>query len=351
MSHIAAPVSQRSNYRFAQPSSASTWEFGRGFPFADAVQEEPVTGQRDGLLARLTARGKTPKIFYTNSGVEYRRGGGALIHTDPAVQADVDFPDNVRGYFMAGTQHGSGTLPLTDVNALNGSRTRYAFNSLGYGPLLRAALVNLDQWVTDGTEPPASRVPRFSDGTLVPTETAVAVHATIPGVTLPSEWDRVLRLDFGPGAAEGRLDILPPRVVGEPYPALVSAVDGDGNDLAGIRLPDVAVPLATFTAWNLRHPDMGAPDLLVLITGATHPFPRTAAERQASGDPRPSIEERYASKGDYLEQVRQAAADLVAQRYLLAEDVEPIVEQSALRWDQFTAVPEQTPVLVAEGSA
>ncbi len=346
IAHIAGQVSRRFAHRFAQPSSTSEWAFGRGFPFSDIVQEEPVNGQRDGLLARLEARGKAPKVFYTNSGVEYRRGG-ALIHTDPAGRRDVDFPDNVRGYFMAGTRHGSGTLPLTDL-AADGSRSRYFLNSIDYTPLLRAVLVNLDAWASHGVEPPASRVPLLANGTLVPTESSAAVHATIPGVDLPSEWNRLMRLDFGPGAAEGRLDILPPRVVEDPYPALVSAVDSDGNDVAGIRLPDVSVPLATHTAWNLRHPDIGAPDLLILLAGATHPFPRTAAERQAAGDPRPSIEERYASKEDYLQRVIEAAAQLVMDRYLLEEDVERILERASLQWDIFTAAGTPTPA-VAEG--
>lgn len=340
------------NCRFGQPSYVPFWARGAGlFPFSDAVQQEPVTGQRDGLLARLEVRGKAPRVFHIISGTEYWNAGASLIHTDPAGQQDVAFPDNVRAYFMAGTQHGAGALPLTDRNALDGSRAQYPFNSVDYTPLLRAALVNLDAWVSRGAEPPALQVPRLSDGTAVSPADMAPTFPAIPGVTLPAEKPRVLRLDYGPGWSEGRMETLPPRQVGEPYPVLVSAVDPDGNDLAGIRLPDLTVPLATYAAWNLRHAEMGAPHMLMTTQGSTFPFARTAAERQATGDPRPSIAERYTSKEDYLQRVRQAATELVAARYLLEEDVEPLVERASLRWDLFTAAPEPVPASVDGGGS
>jgi len=127
---------------------------------------------------------------------------------------------------------------------------------------------------------------------------------------------------------------LPP-IEGPPYNALVPAVDADGNETAGVCLPDVAVPLATYTGWNVRHADSGAPDEWLLRAGATLPFPRTVAERRITGDPRPSIEERYPSKEDFLTRVRAAADALAAARYLLEEDVEPVVRRAALRWDLF----------------
>ncbi|MCX6023249.1 MAG: alpha/beta hydrolase domain-containing protein [Chloroflexi bacterium] len=338
--HIAAHARGQFNHRFGQPSTMSYWDGGGAFPFADTVQTDPASGVSEGLLTSLQERGTAPKVLYTNSGVEYWRGGAGLIHTDPTGHSDLELPDNVRAYLMAGTQHGGGTLPLTNVNAADGSRTQQPHNSVDYAPLLRAAVTNLDAWVSAGVEPPASRVPRLADGTAVRQEIAAAVHAAVPGVNLPSEWGRVLGLDFGPGWAEGRMDTLPPRLAEQLYPALVSAVDADGNDVAGMRLPDLTVPLATYTAWNLRHPDIGAPHLTMPLQGSTLPFARTAAERAASGDPRPSVEERYASRAEYLEKVRAAAEAMVAERLLLAEDIERQVARSALRWD-----------LLVEGSA
>jgi hypothetical protein len=133
---------------------------------------------------------------------------------------------------------------------------------------------------------------------------------------------------------EGHTTLLPPKV-GNPYPNLVSAVDEDGNELAGIRLPDITVPLATYTGWNLRHPDIGGPGQTLSLLGSTIPFPATQAARQAVGDPRPSIEERYLSKEDYLGQVKQAAEALVQQGYLLAEDLTTVAEHASQRYDLF----------------
>jgi hypothetical protein len=123
--------------------------------------------------------------------------------------------------------------------------------------------------------------------------------------------------------------------VGTPYPNLVAAVDADGNERAGIRLPDLSVPLATYTGWNVRHPNIGGPGQTLGLLGSTIPFPATLAEREASGDPRPSIEERYASKADYLRRVQLAAEALVQQGYLLTEDLPTVTEQASQRYDLF----------------
>jgi hypothetical protein len=156
----------------------------------------------------------------------------------------------------------------------------------------------------------------------------------MPGVQFPAHLRSIARLDFGSGTDEGITTLLPPKV-GKLYPNLVSAVDEDGNELAGIRLPDISVPLATYTGWNLRHPDIGGPGQTLSLLGSTMPFPATPAERQASGDPRASIEERYVSKEDYLGQVKQAAEALVAQGYLLDEDLPTVAAQASQRYDLF----------------
>jgi len=100
------------------------------------------------------------------------------------------------------------------------------------------------------------------------------------------------------------------------------------------------VPLATYTGWNLRHPQIGAPDQLMSLMGSAIPFPATEGERAAKGDPRGSIEERYPSKAAYLDQVRRAADGLIGNGYLLPEDVERILAHSARRWDLLASVPE-----------
>jgi len=201
-----------------------------------------------------------------------------------------------------------------------------------YAPLLRAALVSLDRWVAEGVEPPVSNVPRLADGTAVLAEATAAAFAKIPGVRFPDRIDRPVRLDFGPELARGIVTELPPKV-GAPFVTFVSAVDGDGNEIAGVRPVELLAPLATFTGWNLRHPAQGAPGDLMSMMGSTLPFPRTRAERLATGDPRRAIEERYPSRTAYLERVRAAALALVAARHVLAEDLDAVVERAGRLWD------------------
>ena len=164
----------------------------------------------------------------------------------------------------------------------------YPPNSIDYKPFVRAAVHNLSAWIGAGVEPPPSCYPRFDDGTL-------------------------------------RDDLRP-------------AADVDGNELRGLRHPDVSVPLATYLGSNPRHPDTGGAHLLVRATGSTIPFARTAKEAAAHGDTRPSIAERYAGRAAFLEQVREAAETLAAERYLLRDDVEVLAAASRERWDEFTTM-------------
>jgi hypothetical protein len=276
-----------------------------------------------------------PKVIHVNSGMEYWWSGASLAHTTVDGTRDFDPPDDVRVYYLSGAQHAPGALPLTDRTA-DGFRACQPLNTLNYRPVMRALLAALDRWVREGVEPPPSRVPRVADGTAVTRESLEATWRAIPGSAWLARLPQRLRLDFGPDPDRGVLS-YPPQEHGA-YPVLVSSMDGDGNEVAGIRLPDVAVPLATYSGWNVRHEAMGSPGLMTSgapLFGTTLPLPRTAAEREASGDPRPSIDERYASKDDYLAKVRSVALALVDQRYLLAEDVDGCVEVAAAKWDAF----------------
>jgi hypothetical protein len=322
------------NQRFGQPSNSNTYSVKNLFPFHDTMQTDPETGRTDGLLARLAARGKVPKVFFINTSAEYWNGHAALTHTDLDGKRDLTPSEAVRVYHLTGTQHGPGNLLLTDTGAADDSRGQQRPNSVDYRPLLRAALVHLDRWVSEGQTPPPGLHPRLDDGTAVPPARTAATFQAMPGVQFPVHLRFIARLDFGSGTDEGMTTLLPPKV-GKPYANLVSAVDEDGNELAGIRLPDISVPLATYTGWNVRHPDIGGPGQTLSLIGSTIPFPATQAERKASGDPRPSIEERYVSKEDYLGRVKQAAEALVQQGYLLAEDLPTVAEQASQRYDLF----------------
>jgi hypothetical protein len=250
-----------------------------------------------------------------------------------------------RLYHFAGTQHSAGTLPLTDTNPVDGARGQQAFNSVDYNPLLRNALVRMERWVSAQEVPPPSRFPRLADQTAVAPKQPRSVFVAIPGVGFPAHPPQVIRLDVGPDAASGIATILPP-VEGKPYPHLVPAVDLDGNEMSGIRLRDLTVPLATYAGWNLRHPQMGAPDRLMSLMGATIPFPATRAERAATGDPRRSIEERYPGKAGYVEQVRREAQRLIDAGYLLVEDLELVVGQASRRYELLASARE--PVVAGE---
>ncbi|HLY45077.1 MAG TPA: alpha/beta hydrolase domain-containing protein [Stellaceae bacterium] len=327
------------NQRFGQPSASLHPTLSNAFPFNERASSDPVTGQRDGLLERLAARGHVPKLFFTNSSHEYWRGDASLIHTDAAGTRDVAPAATSRFYHFAGAQHSAGTLPLTDTNAVDGARGQQKLNSVDYNPLLRALLVRMDRWVTSGEEPPPSCYPRLDDASAVAPEQLRGVFTAIPGVGFPARPPQVVRLDFGPAAAAGIATTLPPKE-GEPYPHFVPAVDLDGNEVSGIRLPDVSVPLATYAGWNLRHPQMGAPERMMSLMGATIPFPATREDRARTGDPRRSIDERYPDKAAYLDQVRREARTLADAGYLLAEDLEPVVVLAARRFDLLAAVRE-----------
>ena len=320
MPHVAGGRRGEFNLRFGQPSLNAQESVGSLPPF-----------RFDELLARLVRRGRVPRVFATNTSAEYWRGDASLIHTDLEGRSDIEPPEFARAYLFAGTQHTPGALPPLAEDPNTGSRGLQRFNVTDYAPLLRAALVNLDRWASEGVEPPASVFPRLADGTAVEAESTAPFFRKIPGARFPDRIVRPLRLDFGPEIEKG-IAAYPPKA-GAAYRTCVSAIDADGNEVAGIRLPTLAAPLATLTGWNPRHPDQGVPGDLMQMMGSTLPFPRTRAERAASGDPRASIEERYPSRAAYLESVRAAAQKLVAARHVLAEDVEAIVERAGRVWD------------------
>jgi len=332
MVHVAGARRGEFNQRFGQPSLNATCSVGSLFPFTDTPAVDPVTGERGALLARLEARGTLPKIVTTNTSAEYWRGDASLVHADLDGARDVTPHPTTRLYLFAGSQHTPGTLPPPDADPNTGSRGLQTFNVVDYAPLLRATLVNLDRWVTDGVEPPPSAVPRLADGTGVPAEATRSRFTRIPGVRFPDRIERPRRLDFGPELARGVIHELPPKL-GAPFGTFVPSVDDDGNDVPGVRPVELLTPLATFTGWNPRHPDQGAPGDLMSMLGSTVPFPATRAAREASGDPRASIEERYASRAAYLARVRESASRVVAERHMLAEDVEAVVERAGRLWD------------------
>jgi len=193
-------------------------------------------------------------------------------------------------------------------------------------PVLRAMTLALDAWVKDGTAPPPSRYPRVDDGTLVSMERLA--FPRVPGLELPAGPTPKERLDYGPEWPRGVMSRVLPVAVAPAYTVLVPRVDADGNEVAGVRVPAVAVPTATLTGWALRAPEAGGGGTLCGLDGSSVPFARSKAERESRGDARLSLEERYGDQTGYVAKVRQAAAALERAGYLLAEDVTRIVDEA-----------------------
>jgi hypothetical protein len=321
--HVGGARRGEFNQRFGQPSVQYTPGVGQLPPFDD-----------HGLLARQRTLGGLPKVMQTNSSAEYWRGDCALLHIDTDGAHDLEPEPDTRIYHFAGTQHGPGAVPLTRDNPNDGSRGRYGFNCVNYTPLLRAALVNLDRWVTEDVAPPPSAHPRLADGTAVTRAAALDAMPALPDLVRPdpTQLFAAYRLDPGPEAERGIVSV--PVELGPAYPALVAALDADGNELGGLRLPDLSVPVGTHTGWNPRDPSTGAPEQITSMQGATFFFTPDAATRAVNGDPRPSLAERYPTRGAYLERVRAAAHDLARQGYVLEEDIDVIVNDNAARYDE-----------------
>lgn len=305
MAHIAGSARLSLNERGARPNTLKAPS--PAFPFTDAALRDPISGAIDGLLDNPRARANQPKLFYTNTPVEYWGGdrSAALIHTSPDGKTDLKLQDNVRVYFLTGTQHGPSAFPPPKTTG------QQAQNPVEYAWTLRALLTAMDRWVQKGTTPPASNYPKLADGTLV--AAATIDFPAIPGVQSP----RTI-----PGGREG--ETL--------FPFLVPAVDADGNERSGIRTAEQAVPVATYTGWNFRSEKVGGTAHIVSLMGSSIPFPRTAADRQRTNDPRRSIAERYGSKEKYLSLAQARCEKLVADGYLLAGDAGRVMKRIEAEW-------------------
>jgi hypothetical protein len=317
MAHVAGAGRGSFNERFAQPSRdghpfLNTLYPTDIFPFTDLDETDAATGQTGGLLDRAVKSNSVPRIFYTNSSYEYWGRDAALIHVSPDGKADAPLPDTTRIYFFAGGQHGPSAFPPPQNNTQNFS------NPNDYKWALRALLIAMDKWVRDGTQPPASVYPKIAQ---LAAPEAVKFPA-IPGVKFPLTPTTAYRMDFS---------VLPPKL-GEAFPALVPQCDDDGIDVGGIRMPEVAVPLATYTGWNLRSPKIGGADQLFSMQGSWVPFPLGKAQRAAKHDPRMSVAERYATRDAYMDQVREVARQLVKDGFLLPGDVDAVSAHSEAEW-------------------
>ena len=336
LAHVAGAGRGSFNYRFAQPSrdaqpTSSVFFPTDIFPFTDLPEKDPVTGEAGGLLDRAAAEKVVPKIFFSNTSYEYWGRAAALIHTSADGKHDVPISPNVRIYHFTGLQHFSGPFPPEKGKGdLLGQQPQ---SPLPIKYFWRAMIARMDAWVRSNDLPPESSYPKISDGTLVSLKEYA--FPLIPGVNKPHEANEGTRLDFGSHWHEGILSVQPPRV-GKPFPMLVPQVDADGNERDGVRLPEITVPLATYASWNLRNPSIGAPDQRVSFEASFLPFPKSAVERQKTGDPRKSIAERYSSREDYLARFTTALDELVKQGWILPEDRAALLHRGEQEWDETT---------------
>ena len=335
LSHAGGCSGDQINFRFAQTGRTERNRQNHlypesVFPFAHQVLTNHITGKTAGRSERGEASGTTPKRFEVNTANEYWVKACSLLHTDTQGN-DLPDPDNVRYYLLSGLSHGVGDI------SEKGEGQQFT-NAVSPHAVHRALLAALDEWVTLGITPPESQVPRRS----VDAALAVAQPGSqtgfvpqsdlgwpdIPGVTYNGLITTRYQLDFGEDIDSGIVSNYPPSVAGRPaYPIFVSKVDEDGNEVAGVRLPEVEAPVATTTGWALRR--AGYSENEGCESDGQHiPFAVTKGERAALGDPRLSLEERYKNHDGYVQAVTKVARKLEKQRFLLPADVQRYIKDA-----------------------
>lgn len=313
------------NHRFASPTRGGGQHVGHlypvdRFPFTYGDETDPFTGRTDGILRRAREDGVVPKVMHLDTSSEYWHRAGSLVVTDPTGMRDAELPPEVRVYMVAGAQH----VPARGPS----ERGRQPPNPNDYRPVVETMFLAMDRWLTEGAEPPPSAHPRVADGTLVPWSADTSGWRPLPGVTYPDVINQPEQIDYGDAfAEERRIERHPPARSGNFYGVRVPAFYADDNERGGVQLPRVAVPVASYTGWNLRSPAIGAPTELLHLAGSRIPFASTPRTREG-GDPRLALSERYGDFDDYRRRYVEAAQDLVDQGYLLAEHL-PAVEAIA----------------------
>ena len=311
LAHISGIGGVFLNAEFGQPARTNTQHEDHSFPenafpFSAAKATDPVT-RKSGALLR--GDGFDPLWIEVNTSTEYWQKGASLLHTDPLGKHDLRLPANARVFMISGTQHGGRADLKPDFGPCMNPR-----NPHSPAPALRALLVALDAWVSQGRPPPASRVPTLGTRTLVtadktgfPRIPGLAVADFVNSIALYGDW------------------VNPKETAPSPYRPMVARVASDGNEIAGLRLPDIEAPLATYTGWNLYKAPFTEGELCDR-DGSYAPLPATQKERMDKGDPRPSLEERYGTHANYVKKLEAAARTLVRDRLLLAEDAERYVK-------------------------
>ena len=348
MQWIAAGNGLNMNYRFSQTGrterNRQNHLFIEGrFPFANVRTFDPITRQTDSRYASCEKTDTCPLGVEIYSANEYWVKSASLLHTTPDGARDLPDSKFTRNYFMSSMRHGTATTPAGTPPGTPPARglCQQADNPLNSAPVQRALFIALDEWATQHKEPPHSRVPRLRDGTLVPPlpqsgmgfPNIPSPFADGPGplVTYTGLKTTRYHFDYGLNFYEtGIATVNPPLFPfttpsyqdnpgnGPIYPSFIPKTDSDGNDIAGVRLPDVTVPVATYTGWALRRGAQASDGCEA--SGQFIPFAKTEADRAKTNDPRPSVALRYPVFADYHSKLRNALEQMVADRLLLCED-------------------------------
>ncbi len=306
------------NFEFAQPGRFARQhedhEYGGDqFPFSYATTKDAVTGKTDGFLLQCEKSHTCPRIVHLDSDTEFWQNRDSLAVTDTSGHP-LTLPENVRVYMMSGLAH----FPALNWNTRGNCQQLQ--NALNYGAYARALLVALDRWVTDGVAPPPSAFPNLKSHTLLPIAKVQASYPAIPAAPFSPLYNQLQVMDQ---------QSMPPEASGRTYPLFFPPVDADGNPQGGIVLPEIAVPIATYSGRNVRAEGFSAGELCGL-SGSYIPFAATKQERLADGDPRLSLEERYKSPQDYAEKRKRAVDALVQQGFVLPEDADALARSMPL---------------------
>jgi hypothetical protein len=312
------------NWQFAQAGRYSRQHEDHSygddqFPFSYATLADPISGRSGGILQRAREAKVCPKVIHLDTESDVWQARASLVATDTN-GADVAMPDEARIYTVTGVPHAPFRPLGKPVMQLPG-------NPISYGAFMRALLIALTEWVERGVVPPASRFPSRTAGTLVPLGEAREKFPSLPGVKFPGVLNELRLRDHS----------VEPPIETTDYPVFVQATDADGNALGGIRHPLLDAPLATHVGWSLRAEGYGEGDLFT-VQGSMIPLCATETERQRAGDPRPSLEARYASREAWAAKLEEAATRLVADRLLLAEDADRLIAAARESWDVYRAL-------------
>ena len=320
MAHIAGSRKTFTNYRFAQPGRYSRQHEdhvypGDQFPFTYGETFDPLTQRSDGILKACASNGTCPKIMHSDTDTEFWQARASLVVTDPAGNPAA-IPDHVRLYYLAGAQHY--TIAGAEIKA--DKACVFDNNYFHIGAVMRALLRALDNWVSHDQAPPASRFPNRVGYTLVTPE-ALNLPG-IPGLNYYANINRLQLMDHS---------VMPPGQ-GAEYPIFVVNADIDGNVIDGIKLPRLAVPLATHAGWNLRKAGFAQGELCSL-SGSFIPFAKEVALKDAA-DSRLAIAERYRDETHYMAKIEAAISDLHAQHLVLTEDIPMLRERARNYWQK-----------------